>query len=351
MKEIVAEIFKRNFDKVPEKTTPEEEIFLLKVCQALKQNNDTQDTINSSGEEQFLSAYATTLATLSEEEQKLIIKSLLTDTRLNQGEGIALSEQQSISNGAAIHDLEEYLPILTSSEDLCTIYTDIIAPKATAAETKLFELMNSGKDMEAIEYNDTPEYRAYGIFVLNDRVLNTNETQLEAANQEFLENCKKCKEDEIPEIPNIHYASTGNAKDMKALLNACPEILQMLGDMRADANMKYAASGLTAGYVHPRSADKTADSNTEIAELIDDHPKTALALAILSEQRAALGLPAEQFKTAADLQKRLEKSDIRDIANRISYTDRTGSLKAATQLAESYAIIERTSRGKDVHTA
>lgn len=348
MKEIVAEIFKRNFDKVPEKTTPEEEIFLLKVCNALKQSEDSTDVTQSDkAAEMFLSAYADTLASFSKEEQELMKKTLLADAGFAQD----TDEHDLIKENKLQHDLEEYLPILTSSEDLCAIYTDIIAPKASQAEAKVFELMNSGKDMEAMDFVLTPEYHAYERFVLNDRVMDTNEAQLEAANQEFLENCKKCKEGEIPEIPNIHYASTGNAKDLKALLNACPKILQMLGDMRAEANMKYAASGLTTGYVHPRSADKTTDSNAEIAELIDDHPKTALALAILSEQRATLGLPAEQFKTAADLQKRLEKSDVRDIANRISYIDRTGSLKAATQLAESYAIIERTSRGKDVHTA
>jgi hypothetical protein len=355
MKEIVEEIFKRNFDKVPEKTTPEEEIFLLKVCNALKQSDDsTETTQNNEAVEMFLSAYADTLASFSKEEQELMKKTLLADAGLIQGTEKTIAERDTLHNSISTKSLEEYLPILTASDDLIAIYTDIIAPKATQAEAKVFELANSGKDMEALDYTMTPEYHAYERFVLNDRVMASNEAQLEAANQEFLENCKKCKKGEIPEIPNIHYASTGNAKDLKALLNACPEILQMLGDMRAEANIKYATTGLTSGYIHPRSKEAPSvltERNREIAAIIDAKPKTVLALSILSEQRASLGLPAEKFNTAEDLQKRLEKSDVRDIAKRISYIDRTASLKAATQVAESYAVIERTSRGKDVHTA
>ena len=202
--------------------------------------------------------------------------------------------------------------------------------------------------MEALDLTMTPEYHAYERFVLNDRVLNINEAQLEAANQQFLENRKNCKEGKQPEIPDIHYASTGNAKDLKILLNASPEIGQMLGDMRAEANIKYAASGLTPGYVHPPRKDDSAeiiDCNREIAEFIDAHPKTVLALTVLSEQRAALGLPAEKFDSAEDLEKRCQKIDVRNIAHRLSYVDRSDSLKDATQLAENYAKIEKTSRG------
>lgn len=350
MKEIVAEIFKRNFDKVPEKTAPEEEIFLLKVCYALKQSEDANDiTESESAAELFLSAYADTLAGFSKEEQELMKKTLLADAGFHQD----TDEHSLMHASSSKHDLDDYLPILTSAEDLISIYTDIIAPKAYQAEAKVFELSNSGKDMEAMDFMLTPEYHAYERFVLNDRVLKTNEAQLEAANQEFLENCKKCKKGEEPEIPQIHYVSTGKASDLKVLLNASPEIQQMLGDMRAHANLKYAASGLTPGYVHPPRKDNPTeiiDRNREIAEFIDAHPKTVLALAVLSEQRAALGLPAEKLNFAEDLEKRCQKIDVRNIAHRLSYIDRSDSLKDATKLAESYAAIEKTSRGIS-HTA
>ena len=349
MKEIVAEIFKRNFDKVPEKVAPEEEIFLLKVCNALKQSEDTTDVIQSqSAAELFLSAYASALATMSPEQRKMMEQALLADAGLLQGTENTISEQQYLHKSISSKNLDDYLPILTSAEDLIAIYTDIIAPKAYQAEAKVFELSNSGKDMEALDLTMTPEYHAYERFVLNDRVLATNEAQLEAANQEFLENCKKCKKGEQPKIPQIHYLNTGKSSDLKILLNASPEIQQMLGDMRAEANIKYAASGLTPGYVHPPRKDNPSeiiDRNREIAEFIDAHPKTVLALAVLSEQRAALGLPAEKLNSAEDLEKRCQKIDVCNISHRLSYIDRSDSLKDATQLAESYAKIEKTSRG------
>jgi hypothetical protein len=174
------------------------------------------------------------------------------------------------------------------------------------------------------------------------------------ANQQFLENLKNCKEGEEPEIPKIQYASTGNAKDLKILLNNCPEIQQMLGDMRADANIKYAVSGMSAEYKHPKSNEEMSElseRNQKIAAFIDAHPKAVLALSILNEERKAIGLPIEKLDTAEALQKRCEKADVKNITEKIRYADRTESIKNATKTAASYAMIEKTSRGTSVHTA
>ena len=227
MKEIVAEIFKRNFDKVPEKVSPEEEIFLLKVCNALQQSEKTNDTMQgNSAAEKFLNAYADILSSLSKEEQELMKQSLLADAGLTQGTESTISEQQYIHNSLATKNLEDYLPILTSAEDLATIYTEIIAPKAHQAEAKVFELANAQKDMEALNFTMTPEYHAYERFVLNDHVLASNEAQLDAANQEFLANCKKCKEGYYAVI---HFEATENVvSELERMYRITDDIIKFM---------------------------------------------------------------------------------------------------------------------------
>jgi len=221
----------------------------------------------------------------------------------------------------------KYPDVLTSASDMLTIYTDILVKK-----DQEFQSFIMSEDVEKImAAYENPLYQNVNALVGNEKPLES-----------------------VKDIEEIQKTNSSRMDTLNIIMDLSPEIQQMLGDMRADANIKYAATSLTSGYIHPKSKEAPSvltERNREIAAIIDAKPKTVLALSILSEQRAALKLPTEKFSTAEDLQKRLEKPDVKDIAKRISYINRTDSLKTATKLAESYAMVERTSRGKDVHTA
>lgn len=220
----------------------------------------------------------------------------------------------------------KYPDMLTSAEDMLYIFNSIIVK----ADKKLQDAMLSGNDKDIIAAYEDPLCQYASAFV-------SNETTVTRPS----------------DIENIRQTGA-NMNTLNIIMDLSPEIQQMVGDMRADANFKYAASGLTPEYIHPKNREDISDTserNHEIAAFIDANPKTVLALAVLSEQRAALGLPAEKFNTVAELSKRCQKSDVRDIAKRLNYADRSTSLKAATRLAEGYAKIEQTSRGGQHHTA
>ena len=236
--------------------------------------------------------------------------------------------QQKIDDSAGHEDQQfKYPELLASASDMLHIYKSVCVAKSQ----EFVEIM-SGDDVEKImAAYENPLYANVDSLVNNEQKLTS-----------------------VADIEQIIQTKSGRMDTLNIICDSSSEIQQMLGDMRAEANIKYAASGITTGYIHPSSADKKNKKDTdnqEIADYIDAHPKAVLALSILNEERKAIGLPIEKLDTAEALQKRCEKADVKNITEKIRYTDRTESIKNATKTAASYAMIEKTSRGTSVHTA
>lgn len=211
----------------------------------------------------------------------------------------------------------KYPDMLTSAQDMLAIYRDVIveADKEFTNVTQNGDMNNPEDVAKMMEVYENPLYQNATIFVSNEGNIETPQ--------------------------DVATFKSANMNTLNQIMDNSPEIQQMLGDMRAHANLKYAESGLTPNFSRTEQA---SEEHKKIAQYIDAHPKTVVALAILTEQRRAQGLQVERIENAETLAARCERSDVKALTKTLSYTAQDKNISEATRLAEKYASAEKTAR-------
>ena len=211
----------------------------------------------------------------------------------------------------------KYPDMITSAQDMLEIYQNVIV-KADAefVNITLNADMNNPEDVaKMMEVYENPLYQ-------NASMLVSNEGHIEGPQ-------------------DVKTFKSAHMNILNEIVTNSPKIQQMLGDMRAHANLKYGETGLTPNFSRD---EKASAEHKAISEFIDTHPKTVLALAILAEQRKAQGLPIDKIETAEALAARCQKADIKVMTKALSYTLPDKNIAKVTQIAEKYVSVERKAR-------
>lgn len=209
----------------------------------------------------------------------------------------------------------KYPDLINSASDMLNIYINVIVK----ADKLLNNTLNKAMDGDTKAMSDIEKMMTNPLY-MSAQALSSNE--MVATSEK--------------DVKQLRQSASMNT--LNQIIDNSPEIQNMIGDMRARANLAYAEAGITPNF----SRDDTAPTpHKQIADYIDEHPKAILALAMVIKQRQALGMPTENIESVTSLARRCSKDDVQAVAKEICYTAPDNSLTVAAKTAERFAITEK----------